>query len=91
LSVRERVADAEFAVADEADDVARPGFVDGLAFLAEQLVRGGEAHGAAGALVRDDHVAVELPRADAAEGDAVAVLGSMFAWILKTNPENFRM
>jgi hypothetical protein len=38
-------------VADEPDDVARPGFVDRLALLAEELVRGGEAHGFAGALV----------------------------------------
>jgi hypothetical protein len=76
-------------VADEADDVARPGFVDGLAFLAEELVRRGEAHGAAGALVRDRHVAFELARADAEERDAVAVLGSMLAWILKMKPENF--
>ena len=61
-------------VADEADDVAGPGLVDGLAFLAEELVGGGEADGFAGALVGDDHVALELAGAHAEEGDAVAVL-----------------
>ena len=35
---------------------------------------GGEANLFAGALVRHDHVALELPGADADEGDAVAVL-----------------
>ena len=70
----ERVADAEVVVADEADDVARPGLVHGLALLAEELVRRGEADVLAGALVGDDHVALELAGADAQERDAVAVL-----------------
>jgi len=61
-------------VADEADDVAGPSFVNGFAFLAEELVRRGKANGFAGALVGDGHVAFEFAGADANEGDAVAVL-----------------
>jgi hypothetical protein len=35
------------------------------------------------------HAALVAARADAQEGDAVAVRGSMFAWILNTKPLNF--
>ncbi len=70
----ERVADAERVVADEANDVAGPGDIDGLSLLAEKFLRGREAHGAASALVDDGHVALEFAGADANEGDAVAVL-----------------
>jgi hypothetical protein len=77
-------------VADEADDIARPGFVHRLAFAAEELVGGGEADGLAGALVRDDHVAVELARADAAERDAVAVLGVHVRLDLEDEAGEFR-
>ena len=61
-------------MADEADDVARPRLVDGLAFLPEQLVRGGQADRAAGALVGDQHISLELAGADPQERDAVTVL-----------------
>ena len=69
----ERVADAEFGVADEPDDVAGVCLIHGFALLGEELVRAGKAHALAGARVRDAHVASEFPRADAEEGDAVAV------------------
>ena len=39
----ERVADAEFIMADEADDIAGEGVVDGLAILPEKFVRAREA------------------------------------------------
>ena len=71
----EGVADAEGVVADKADDVARVGLVDGLAVLAEELVRGREADRLSGLRVQDRHVALELAGADAHEGDPVAVPG----------------
>jgi hypothetical protein len=45
-----------------------------------------EADAFAGLGVDHEHVAFELAGDDADEGDAVAVRGSMFAWILKTKP-----
>jgi len=60
-------------VADEADDVAGIGFVHGLAFVAEQLVRAGQADFFLGSRMMHRHVAVELSGADADEGDAVAM------------------
>ncbi len=61
------------AVPDQPDDIAGIGFVDGLAFLREKLVRAGKAHLFARAGVRDRHVALEFPGADAHERDAVAM------------------
>jgi len=82
-------ADAERVVADESDDIARPGLVHRLAFLTEELVGGGEADLLAGALV-DDHVALELAGADAAGTRCGrGASASMLAWILKMKPENF--
>ncbi len=53
----------------------REGLVDGLAILAEHPSRVGEPHLAARRHVHDLHVALEAPRDDPHEGDAVAVLG----------------
>ena len=71
----EGVADAEFVVADDADDVAGEGFVDGLAFVGEEFVGAGEADFFPGARVVGDHVAFESAGDDAEEGDAVAMAG----------------
>ena len=69
------VTDSETVVADEADDVARPSFIDGFAVLAEQFVGRGQADGAAAALMDHGHVALEFAGANADERDAIAVLG----------------
>ena len=89
--VGERVADAEFAVADKTDDIARPGFVHGLAVAAEKFVRGGKADLFSGALVSDNHVALEFAGADAEEGDAVAVLGVHVGLDLKDEAGELRV
>ncbi len=70
----ERVADAELRVPHQANNVARVRLVNRLALLPEELVRTRKAHLPAGARVRDNHVALKAPRADAHERDAVAVL-----------------
>src|ERR1017187_8389231 len=71
--LRQRVPDPEGVVAHETDDVAGPRLVHRLAVLPEELVRGGQAHGPARLRVQDRHVAVKFARADAQEGDPVAV------------------
>ncbi len=69
----ERVADAHVVRVDEPDDIAGERLLEGLALLAEHRVGvlGGER--LAGAVVGDDHAALETTRADPEEGDAVAV------------------
>ena len=84
----QRVADAERVVADEADHIARPGLVHGLALLAEELVRGGEPDRLAGLRVQDVHVALEFARAHAQERDAVAVPRVHVGLDLEMKPEN---
>ena len=71
--VEQRVAELQAGGVDEADDVAGEGLLDRLALGAERGggVLGGEL--AAGAVVRDAHAPLEAARADAGEGDAVAV------------------
>ena len=69
----ERVADAEFRMADEANDVAGAGFVDSFALIGKKLVRTGEPDFLAGAGMDDGHIALESAGADAHEGDAVAM------------------
>ena len=59
----------------DAQDVAGEGLVDQGALLGHELHRPGERQGLAGAHVLHLHAAGEPPRADAHEGDAVAVLG----------------
>jgi len=72
--LRKCVADAEFAVADEADDIARPGFVHRLALAAEKLVGRGETDGFAVRWCVTTMSRSKLARADAAESDAIAML-----------------
>ena len=71
----EGVTDAVVVEADQPDDVAGIGIVDGFAFIAKELVRTGQAHLPAGSGMDDRHVALKLARADAGKSDAVAVLG----------------
>jgi hypothetical protein len=71
----EGVADAEVVVADDADDIAGVGFIDGLAVLGEEALGVGEADGFAGARIVDGHVPFEGAGDDADEVDAVAVAG----------------
>ena len=70
---RDRVADGEDAGVEHADDVARVGLVDDLALGGHHRLRLGKAHLAAGLDVEILGVALELARADAHEGKAVAV------------------
>ena len=69
----EGVADAEAVIADDADDIARVGFIHGLAILSEEFLRVGEADDFAGAGVGDLHVAFELAADDADETHSVAM------------------
>ena len=69
----ERVADREGARIGQADDVARIGDVERFAVVGEELHRAREADFFAGARVAHRHVALELARADAHEGDAIAM------------------
>lgn len=70
----QRVADAEFGMADEPDDVAGIGHVDGCAFAGEHFAGIGHADDLAGPGVDGLHVAGENAGADAQEGDLVAVV-----------------
>jgi hypothetical protein len=54
-------------------DVARKGFIHGLAFLPKQLVSAFYANATPSARMEDFHVAAEEPRTHADKGDAVAV------------------
>ena len=67
-NIGQRVADAEVAMGDETDDVARIGGHDGFAVLSEELLRVGKAQWLAAAWVVDRHVLFENARADAHEG-----------------------
>ena len=69
----QRVADAQVGGVDDADDVAGEGLVEHDAVVAEDLVRVGERERLAAARVRHLHPALEAPRCDAQERDAVAV------------------
>lgn len=69
------VAYLEGAVVRQADDVARPGLVDGSLALGHELGGAGEAHHLVVAYVVVGRVARELARAHLAEGDARAVVG----------------
>lgn len=71
----QRVAHAERAVVGDADDVAGEGFLGEGAVLGEEEDRGLDGHRLAGADVEQFHAALEAARADAGEGDAVAVVG----------------
>ena len=70
---RDRVADREDTGIEYTDDVARVGLVDDLALGGHHRLRLREAHLAAGLDVEILGVALELARADAHEGKAVAV------------------
>ena len=70
---RDRVADGEDAGVEHADDVASIGLVDDLALGGHHRLRLRKAHLAAGLDVEILGVALELARADAHEGKAVAV------------------
>jgi hypothetical protein len=72
---REGVADGDGKIADDADDVACEGFVDGLAVATEEPLGIGEPDLLTGAGIDDLHVALEGARDDAEEEDAVAVAG----------------
>ena len=61
-------------MADEADDVAGPGLVHRLAFVAKQFVRAGQAHLLRGTRVVHRHVALEFAGTNPDERDAVAML-----------------
>ena len=70
---RDRVADREDTGIEYTDDVARVGLVDDLALGGHHRLRLGKAHLAPGLHVEILAVALELARADAHEGEAVAV------------------
>ena len=69
----DRVADGEDAGVEHADDVARVGLVHDLTLGGHHRLRLGKAHLAPGLDVEILGVALELARADAHEGEAVAV------------------
>ena len=71
----EGVADAERGGVDQADDVAGVGDVDALPLAAEHVLGVLGRERPAGAGVGDDHAALEDARADADEGQPVAVRG----------------
>jgi hypothetical protein len=70
---REGVADAEFAMADEADDITGICFIDRFAVTPEEFMGTGEAKLFPGPGVDDTHVALEFAGAHANEGETVAV------------------
>ena len=75
LALGQRVADAQRAVVGDADHVAGKGLVGGDAAAGEEELRRRQAHRLAGAHQLGLHAALQLARADAHEGDAVAVVG----------------
>ena len=74
LALGQRVADAQRAVIGDADDVAGEGLVGDGAVLGEEELRRVEADRLAGAHELRLHAARQPARADAHEGDAVAVV-----------------
>ena len=76
FALGERVANLEdTATVGQADDVARPGLVDGLLALRHKLRGRREADGLTVAHVQVGRVAAELSRTYLAKGDAGAVVG----------------
>ena len=73
LAGTQGVADGEDARVEQADDVACVGFIDDGAVLRHQLGAGGQLDVLALLHVVGFHAALELARADAHEGDTVAV------------------
>ena len=74
LALGQRVADAQRAVVRDADDVAGEGLVGDGAVAGEEELRRREADRLAGAHELRLHAARQPPRADAHEGDAVAMV-----------------
>ncbi len=74
VALGQRVPDPDAAMGRDADDVARPGFLGHLAFLREEEQRRVDRHLLARAHLLQPHPLLEPARADAQEGDAVAVL-----------------
>jgi hypothetical protein len=70
---RDRVADAERVAVDQAHDVARVGDVERAALLRDHRVRARQADVLVQAVVVHDEISPEAARADAHEGQAVAV------------------
>ena len=75
LALGQRVAYLEGAVVRQADDVARPGLVNGSLSLGHELGGAGEAHHLVVAHVVVGRVARELARTYLAEGDTRTVVG----------------
>ena len=73
LRVADRVADGEDAGVEHTDDVAGVGLIDDRALLRHELLRLRKLERLAALHVQVLMVALELARADAHEGDAVAV------------------
>ena len=73
LAGTQGVADGEDARVEQADDVACVGFIDDGAVLRHQLGAGGQLDVLALLHMVGFHAALELARADAHEGDTVAV------------------
>ena len=73
LRVADRIADGEDAGVEHADDVTGVGLIDDRALLRHELLRLRELERLAALHVQVLMVALELARADAHEGDAVAV------------------
>ena len=84
----ERVADAEAGVADKADDVAGVGFVHCFALVAEKFVRAVEADFLAALTWVTAMSRSNFPEQTRTKAMRSRWRGSMFAWILKTKPEN---
>ena len=74
LAFGQRIADAELAVVGHADDVARIGKIGNLAFFGEEEDRRGNGDLLAGTHMFQLHAALERARAQAHEGNPVAVL-----------------
>ena len=70
---REGIAHAEFAMADETDDIAGVGDIHRLTIATEKFMGTGETNLLAGLGVKDGHVALEFAGADANEGEAIAM------------------
>ena len=70
LAVCQCVANLEYAVVGQSDDVARIGFVDGALALCHELCWRREAHRLAKTHVQIRMVALELSAAHLAVGDA---------------------
>ena len=72
---RKRIADAQRAAIHHADHVTRPGLLDHRPLTRQELLRARESQRLAGPHVRDRQSRLEPPRADAHEGNPVAMLG----------------